>query len=680
MEANEQKPQEEKIGEEVKQEQELTTTNEETVEKVSEIDEKASSETVESSDNSKPTPNSEKPDESLEEIDNENAEDAEDKENQARHTIPMPDYHAMSLENLVGELQRLVKNEKVQAINKHVNAIRSEFFEKYKVLFDEKKEEFIENGGNEIDFRYSSVAKRQFDEVYREFREKRDQYYKNLEKNLNQNLENRLAIIEELKGLVNVEEDMNTTYNNFKDLQERWRNAGAVPRASYNDLWRTYHHHVEIFYDFLHLNKELRDLDFKYNLEEKTKLVEQAEALFNEPDLRKAFRELQTLHKVWKEDVGPVAKEKREEIWERFSNATKALHNRRKEYEAEIEASYVKNLDIKHEIIAKIKEVADNVSKNHKEIQNQIKKVEALREEFFKAGRVPKNENEATWAKFKETVRSFNKNKNAYYKNLKGEQNENLEKKRRLLAIAHSLKDSDDFDMATPEMKRIQAEWKGIGHVPRKYSNKIWNEFKEACNHYFNRINSKRNESQKEEFANLDKKMACLDRLKKFTLSGDNKKDVETIKGFIKEWKGYGHIPHNKRHVNSKFNKIVDALFKKLNINKHQAELLKYGDRVKQLANTDDERAVHSERSFVRKKIEESKAEIRQLENNLQFFSNASEDNPLVQDVIKNINKQKEALNTWKEKLKNLNIIEHNLGKEDETETEEENKAHSEEE
>lgn len=680
MEANEQKPQEEKIGEEVKQEQELATTNEETVEKVSEIDDKTSSETVESSDSSEPTPNSENPDESLEEIDNENAEDAEDQENQARHTIPMPDYHSMSLENLVGELQRLVKNEKVQAINKHVNAIKNEFFEKYQVLFDEKKEEFIENGGNEIDFRYSSVAKRQFDEVYRDFREKRDQYYKNLEKSLKQNLENRLAIIEELKGLVNVEEDMNTTYNNFKELQERWRNAGAVPRTSYNDLWRTYHHHVEIFYDFLHLNKELRDLDFKYNLEEKTKLAEQAEALLGEPDLRKAFRELQTLHKVWKEDVGPVAKEKREEIWERFSNATKALHNRRKEHEAEIEASYAKNLDTKHEIIASIKEIADNVSTNHKEIQNQIKKVEALREEFFKAGRVPKNENEATWAKFKETVRSFNKNKNAYYKNLKGEQNDNLEKKRRLLAIANSLKDSDDFDMATPEMKRIQAEWKRIGHVPRKYSNKIWNEFKEACNHYFDRIHSKRNESQKEEFANLDKKMACLDKLKKFTLTGDNKKDVDTIKGFIKEWKSYGHIPHNKRHVNGKFNKIIDALFKKLNINKHQAELLKYGDRVKQLANTDDERAINSERSFVRKKIEESKAEIRQLENNLEFFSNASEDSPLVQDVIKNINKQKDALETWKEKLKNLNIIEHNLGKEDEIETNEENNAHSEEE
>lgn len=603
-------------------------------------------------------------DDSVKEIEEENAEDAEDHENEKRHSIPMLDYHAMSMENLVGELQRLVKNEKIQAINKHVNSIRNEFNEKFKQVFEEKKEEFIDGGGNEIDFRYNSVAKRQFNEVYSEYREKRDQYYKDLEKALKQNLENRLTIIEELKGLVNVEEDMNTTYNNFKRLQAKWREAGPVPRASYNDVWRTYHHHVEIFYDFLHLNRELRDLDFKHNLEEKTKLAERAEALGQEPDLGKAFRELQTLHKIWKEEIGPVAKEQREEIWGRFSDATKVLHQRRKEHFAELEASYETNLVKKNELIGAIKEVAENIADNHRGIQNQIKKIEALREDFFKAGKVPQKDNEATWSAFKEAVRGFNRNKNAFYKNLKHDQHENLEKKKALLGLALALKDSDDFDMATPEMKRIQAEWKKIGHVPRKYSDKIWKEFKDACNHYFDRIHANRNASQKEEYANLDEKNKVLDRLKQFNLTGDNKKDLDTLKGFIQEWKGIGHIPHNKRHINGKFNKIVDAIFKKLDVSKHQAELLKYGDRIKQLSKGDDERAINNERSFIRKKIDESKAEIRQLENNLQFFSNASEDNPLVKDVIKNINKQKEALETWKEKLKKLNILEHNLDKE----------------
>ncbi|WP_350287493.1 DUF349 domain-containing protein [uncultured Croceitalea sp.] len=603
-------------------------------------------------------------DEVLAEIDQENAEDAEDTENEKRHEIPILDYHSMSMENLVGELQRLVKNEKVQAINKHVNGIKYEFDLKFQEFLEHKKEEFIANGGNEIDFRYNSVTKRQFNEVYGEYREKKNQYYKNLEKSLKDNLTNRLTIIEELKGLVNVEEDINTTYKNFKSLQEQWRNAGPVPRNNYNDVWRTYHHHIEIFYDFLHLNRELRDLDFKHNLEEKLKLVEKAEALQNESDLGKAFRELQTLHKIWKEDIGPVAKEQREEIWERFSNATKAMHARRQEHFAELEASYEQNLERKNEIIGSIKAIAGNIANNHRGIQNQIKEIEALRESFFKAGKVPQKVNEATWAAFKAAVREFNRGKNNFYKTLKKEQHDNLEKKRALLGLALALKDSDDHDMATPEMKRIQSDWKKIGHVPRKYSDKIWNEFKDACNHYFDRLHAEKNESQKEEFANFEKKSACLERLKGFQLSGDKKKDLPKIKEFIAEWKTYGRIPYSKKHINGKFNKIIDALFKKLDISKQESELLKYGDKIKQLANSDNDRAIGNERTFIKRKIGEAKNEIRQLETNLQFFSNASEDSPVVKDVIKNINRHKDALETWQTKLKNLNIMEHKLNKE----------------
>ncbi|WP_136467240.1 DUF349 domain-containing protein [Flagellimonas onchidii] len=611
-------------------------------------------------------------DDHIEEIEESNAEDAEDTDNEKRHQIPMLDYHSMSMENLVGELQRLVKNEKVQAINKHVSSIKYEFDQKFQEFLEHKKEEFVANGGNEIDFRYNSVAKRQFNEVYSEYREKRDQYYKQLEQNLKNNLQKRLEIIEQLKGLVNVEEDINTTYKNFKELQENWRNAGPIPRKNYNDVWRTYHHHMEIFYDFLHLNRELRDLDFKHNLEEKLKLVERAEALANEPDINKAFRELQTLHKIWKEDVGPVAKEQREEIWERFSNATKVMHNRRQEHYQELEKDYEKNLEKKQEIITSITSVAQNTANNHRGLQQQIREIETLREAFFKAGKVPQKVNEQTWDAFKEAVRSFNRNKNAFYKNQKKEQLDNLEKKRALLGLAISLKDSEDWDMATPEMKRIQSEWKKIGHVPRKYSDKIWNEFKGACNHYFDRLHAERNESQKEEYQNLEKKNECLERLKAFQLSGDNEKDLVAIKGFLSEWKQYGRIPFRKKHINSKFNKIVDALFKKLGVSRQESELMKYGDKMQQLANADDDRAINNERAFIRKKIDESKSQIRQLENNLQFFSNASEDNPLVKDVIKNIENHKEALETWQAKLKKLNILNNNRNREEAEQNEEE--------
>ncbi|MBT8321935.1 MAG: DUF349 domain-containing protein [Eudoraea sp.] len=603
--------------------------------------------------------------ETVSEIEESNAEDAEDEGHQRRHHIPMLDYHSMSLENLVGELQRLIRNEKIQAIKRHVDAIKHEFDQKFQDFLEHKKEEFVSKGGNESDFRYNSVTKRQFNEVFSEYREKRNQHYRNLDESLKENLANRLTLIEDLKGLVNVEEDINTTYRNFKDIQEKWRNAGPVPRANYNDVWRTYHHHMEIFYDFLHLNRELRDLDFKHNLDEKLKIVEQAEALAASPDVGKAFRELQTLHKIWKEDIGPVAKEHREAIWERFSAATKAMHLKRQEYFKEQEKHYEVNLEKKREIIAKISEIVQNTAVNHRELQKQIREIESLRDSFFKAGKVPQQLNEQTWSEFKAAVRDFNRKKNTFYKTLKKEQQINLEKKRALLELAISLKDSEDWDTTTPEMKRIQKEWKTIGHVPRKYSDRIWNEFKGACNHYFDRLHAKQGKAHNKEAENLKKKSTILTEIKAYQLSGDKAKDLKKLKGFIAAWNNVGNVPFNRKHINTKFNKIVDALLKKAGVGKQEAELLKYGNKIQGLAAIDNERAILQERSFIRKRIDESKSEIRQLENNLQFFSHASEDNPLVKEVIQKINRQKEALDTWKGKLKKLNIMEHNLHREE---------------
>ncbi|MBT8281651.1 MAG: DUF349 domain-containing protein [Muriicola sp.] len=604
--------------------------------------------------------------EAIDEIDETNAEDAEDEENHRRHHIPMQDYHSMSMENLVGELQRLIRTEKVQAIKNHVDAIKSEFDLKFQEFLEEKKEEFVSNGGNEIDFRYNSVAKRQFNEVYSDYREKRNAYYRNLEHSLKSNLEKRLQIIEELKALVNVEEDINTTYKNFKALQEQWRHAGSVPRNQYNDVWRTYHHHVEIFYDFLHLNRELRDLDFKYNLEEKEKLVQRAEALAEETDLNKAFRELQTLHKIWKEDIGPVGKEHREAIWERFSNATKAMHQRRQEHFKELEKSFEGNLEKKNEIIEAITTLSENVASDHKGLQKQIRELEALRSAFFAAGKVPQKVNEDTWNRFKGAVRGFNRKKNLFYKNLKKEQQLNLEKKRELVKLAVSLKDSEEWNEVTPQMKKIQQDWKKIGHVPRKYSDKLWKEFKAACNHYFDRMHASKNKASGQETENLELKKACLDKLQAFSPGKSREDDLATLKSMIAEWRAIGRVPFNKKSINGKFNKILDGIFKKMGISQQESELLKYGNKLKQLASTEDDYALRKERSFIKRKIDEGKSEINQLENNLQFFSNASEDNPLVKEVVDKINRQKEALKTWKAKLKKINILQHTLSKEEE--------------
>ena len=237
-------------------------------------------------------------DEALQAIENENAEDAEDQDNSKRHEIESKDYHAMDMDTLVEEFDALVKNHPVQAISKQFNQLKEEFNAKYSELIDTKKEEFLAEGGNIIDFSYSSNTKNKFNKVYGEYKTLRNAYYNNLEQGFKDNLAKRNKIIEEIKGLLSVEEDINTTYKHFKELQQSWRNAGSIPRDKYNTVWNTYHHHVERFYDFLHLNRDLRDLDFKHNLEEKQKIAARAEELSQHNDVMHAFRELQILHKV----------------------------------------------------------------------------------------------------------------------------------------------------------------------------------------------------------------------------------------------------------------------------------------------------------------------------------------------------------------------------------------------
>lgn len=590
----------------------------------------------------------------VEEIEESNAEDAEDDSNVERHNLEEKDYHAMSMEQLADEFESLMKNKKIQTIKSHVEEIRTEFNSKFSEILEEKKDDFLSEGGDEIDFFYTSPIKKRFNSIYNDYRNKLNAYYKTLETNLKSNLENRLRIIEDIKGLLNVEENINTTYKHFKDLQEEWRNAGPIPRDKYNNAWNTYHHHVEIFYDFLHLNRDLRDMDFKHNLEQKLKIIERAEELAKDDNSNRAFRELQVLHKMWKEDLGPVDKEHREAIWERFSNATKIIHDKRQAYYADVDKAHEANLKKKEAIIAKIEEVAKDEVSSHQAWQNKIKVIEGLRTEFFNAGKVPIKVNEATWAKFKSAVRSFNKKKNTFYKNLKKDQYTNLQKKLELIKIAEDNKDSDDFETVTPLMKKIQSDWKHIGHVPRKDSDKIWKRFKAACNHYFDKVNAERNAANKDQVDAFEKKTKLLDELKDLKLSGDPEQDLETIKQKTEEWNALGQVPQNKRFIENKFSKTVDGLFNNLKLDKSEVEMIKFENKLEHLSQPDDTRLLDNEHHFIRKKIDEVKGELNQLENNLQFFSNIDESNPLVRDVLKNIENHKENLAMWEEKFKKL--------------------------
>ncbi len=582
------------------------------------------------------------------------AEHSEDESTIERHDIEKKDYHAMKKEELVKELRELVKNEKIQAIREHIEEIKNEFNEKFNEEVEQKKEEFLADGGDIIDFYYSTPIKKEFNSVYFDYKEKRNSYYQNLKKDLHENLKRRLELIDELKGLLNVDENINTTYNHFKSIQERWRNAGPIPRDKYNTVWNTYHHHTENFYDFLHLNREFRDLDFKHNLEQKLKIIERATELAQETDVNRAFRELQLLHKMWKEDLGPVGKEYREPIWEKFSALTKQIHENRQRYFKDQDKVYEQNLEVKREIIAKIIEISQDHPKNHSGWQQKIKEIETLRDQFFKAGKVPSNVNEQTWSEFKTAVRDFNRNKNAFYKGLKKDQFNNLNKKMELIRIAEDNKDSDDFTAITPLMKKIQSDWKKIGHVPRKDSDRIWKRFKDACNFYFDRLHAERNEANKEELISLEKKQEHIEALKKLKLSGDTETDLKTIKENIATWKTLGRVPYKKKNIEAEYNKILDSFFQQLKLGRKETELIKYENKLNTLSGHSDDRALRSEQSFIRKKIDEVNSEIRQLENNLQFFKHAKDDNPMVRDVRKNIEKYKENLDVWKAKLNKI--------------------------
>ena len=587
-----------------------------------------------------------------------NAEESEDETLKDRHDIPMQDYDTLSLESLIDELKNLVSNDKVLSAKEHIEEIKKSFLAKYNHLLEEKKEEFLaENQDPNEEFQYHSPLKSNFDKYYSIFRDAKNTHFKSLQTNLKTNLENRLAIVEELKELINPQENIKDTLKHFNDLRERWKNAGPIPKDKYNHVWNNFHFHVENFYDYLHLDREARDLDFKHNLEQKQKIILRVEELVNEADVNKAFRELQDLHRIWKEDIGPVSREHRDEIWNKFSDLTKKMHDKREVLFEKLRGTEAENLETKKEIISKIEVLATEKVNAHSQWLAQIEKVEALRTAFFSAGKVPSDVNEETWNSFKTAVRNFNTFKNAFYKDIKKDQNDNLSKKTALVAKAKELQESLDFDATTPIMKQIQEEWKQIGHVPRKYSDKIWKDFKDACNHYFEKLKEQKNEENVEEVQAFNSKKAYLETLREYELTGDHKTDLDAIKLHIETWKSFGKVPFPRRHIEGKFNKILDALFEKLSLSKKDTEMLRFSNRMDHLSESNDTRKLDNEKIFLMRKIEEVKNEIFQLENNIQFFTNtrnAKKENSIVLEVRKNIALHKETLDVWKEKLKQI--------------------------
>ncbi|WP_295335845.1 DUF349 domain-containing protein [Flavobacterium sp.] len=586
-----------------------------------------------------------------------NAEESEDESLKDRHDIPMLDYDTLSMEQLVAELGDLVVVDKVMSVKDHVEELKKAFLSKYYHFIDEKRDEFhAENPDTTEEFHYHFPLKVKFDQLYSQYRDKKNAHFKSLQNSLQANLENRLAIVEELKNLVHSQDSIPVTLKKFNDIRDRWKVAGPIPKDKYNHVWNNYHFHLENFYDILHLDREARDLDFKHNLDQKLKIIARVEELIHLEDINKAFRELQDLHRIWKEEIGPVSRDKREEIWNRFSELTKQMHDKRESLYEQLRAVEAANLEKKKEIIAQIEVLAQEKVNSHAAWLTQIEKVEALRNQFFAAGKVPAEVSEDTWTAFKNAVRSFNVLKNSFYKEIKKDQNDNLSKKQALVAKAQELKDSTDFAATTPLMKQIQEEWKTIGHVPRKFSDKLWAEFRAACNEYFEKLKEQKSEVNVEEVEAFEKKKAYLETVRAFEMTGDHKTDLDGIKAHIEMWKSFGKVPFARRHIEGKFNKILDALFEKLSASKKENEMARYANRLDNLAHNDT-RKLDNEKVFLMRKIDEVQGEIFQLENNIQFFANAKADNPMVKEVKKSIELKKEELAMLKEKLKQLRNI-----------------------
>lgn len=578
-------------------------------------------------------------------------------------------YENHSLENLIGELQRLLKNAPIQRISNHVSAIKLCFDTQFNQQLEAEKEAFLQQGNTETDFEYHPPIKRQFDELFKEFRDKKTQYRKDFERLLQDNLKRKQEIIEAIKALLEAEENINTTFQTFKQLQADWRSIGMVPKTYNDDLWANYHHHVERFYDFLDLNRELRDLDFKRNYEEKLKIIERTEALYEEEDFKKAYAELQELHRIWKEELGPISKELRQEVWERFSSATKKMHDKKQQLLEVEDRERQDNLLKKKELLQAFERLIAEPITLQKQLKEKVDAVEKLKNDFYQQGPVPKNEQKRLSKQLRELFSQFNRSKNSFFKEQKKVYQDNLIKKRALIEKAESLKDSTDFKNTTAIIKELQIEWKGTGHVPRKYSEPLWEAFRGACNTYFERLKSQKSHSRTQLNEQKKQVFTLIEQLENFTPSekkDDNLKALSAMKQALNRNSRSAAAPLIQRAE-----KAMNAALKACGFTEESFAAEMSAHRIEQLKEGDSFGLyeVQVTRAEVKKHIDRLTDEIRLLETNLEFFSSSSSESSLLDDAKAKLERKNNEKGQWRQKLKELNVIKHRIEKENEEHT-----------
>lgn len=564
----------------------------------------------------------------------------------------------LTKEEILNRLQALV-DAPIETVRGEVESLKQAYYKIRRNEVDELRKAFVEQGGDEKDFTAPEDTQENFlKELLGSYKEKKAAYLAEEEKQKAENYEIKLQLIEQLKMLCESQDDFNKLYNEFKDIQQKWKEIKLVPEEHANELWKEYQTYSEAFYDLIKINNQFRDYDFKKNLELKTVLCEAVEKLQDEKDIISAFHQLQKLHQQWRE-IGPVAKELREELWGRFKAASTVINKRHQQHFENLKAKEQENLVAKTAICEEIEGIDYAALQTFKDWDEKNNEVLALQQKWRTIGFTPKKHNTKIFERFRAACDVFFTKKTEFYKSIKAEMEKNLEKKRALCEKAEALKDSTDWKGTTEKMIALQKEWKTIGQVTRRHSDSIWKRFITACDYFFDNKNKNVSSQKSEEQTNLEAKKALIEKVKTMDESLDTEEAITTLKEWIAEWNEIGHVPFKEKDkVYKAFHEAVDAQFDRLKVDQRDRRMKSYRNNVSEMAGKGKGK-LYSERDRLMRTYERMKNDLQTYENNIGFLTISSKGGSgLVKEMERKIEKLKAEMELT---VKKIEAIDENL-------------------
>jgi hypothetical protein len=563
------------------------------------------------------------------------------------------DYSQLSKEELVATAEKLVKEGQVEAIRVDIENIKIQFYKKHKSELERLRKQFLDEGGNPEDFKpQPDGLEEKLKALLKEYKEAKAEYTRKAEAEKMENLRIKREIIEQIKALTNTTESLNETFHQFRELQKQWRSVGPVPQHEVSNLWESYNYYVEKFYDYIKINKELRDLDLKKNLEAKIELCEQAEALLLEPSAVKAFKMLQEYHNKWRE-IGPVPVENRAEIWNRFKEITAKINKRHQEYYDNLKASQLKNLEAKTVLCEKVEAMLQNLPQHMKEWEERTQEIVEIQKVWRTIGFAPKKDNNKIYERFRKACDEFFAHKRAYYNKIKEEQNNNLQLKLDLCVQAEALKDSTEWKKTTEDLINIQKRWKEIGPVPRKYSDQIWKRFRAACDTFFNNKAAYFAQIDSKYEDNLKAKLALIEEIENYQFDSDAEVNFNKLKEFQRRWSEIGFVPlKNKQEVQQRYKKAIDRLFEGLRLDDGKRRIEKFKSKIEQVAQRKSESQLNRERDRLISRLKKLESDIVLWENNIGFFAKTKNAEAMIREVQQKIDSAKEEIKVLEEKIR----------------------------